>query len=77
MSIMAPWGNPELGGIPVSMSGMELSKAMSGIGPRAHEGAKGKRFGGNTGKNVQRMSGNNIGEVRNNSNAVPGIRSLI
>jgi hypothetical protein len=52
MSKVAPWGNPELGEIPVSMSGMEFYKAMSGIGPRAHKRAKGEGFGGNTGKNV-------------------------
>jgi hypothetical protein len=52
VSKVALWGNPELSGIPVSASGMELSKAMSGIGPRAHKGAKGEGFGGNAGKNL-------------------------
>ena len=52
MSKVAPWGNPELGGIPVSMLGMEFYKAISGIGPRAHKRAKGEGFRGNIGKNV-------------------------
>jgi len=77
MSKVAPWGKPELGGIPISSSGIEYSKAMGGIGPRAHKRAKGERFRGNMGKNVQRMSRNDIGEVRDYSNAVPGIRSLV
>ena len=50
---------------------------MSSIQPRAHKRVKGNRFGGNTGENVKGMSGNNIGEVRDYSNAVPGIRSII
>jgi hypothetical protein len=52
MSKVAPWGKPELGGIPISSSGIEYSKAMGGIGPRAHKRAKGERFRGNMGKNV-------------------------
>ena len=52
MSKVALWGNPELGGIPVSTLGMEFYKVMSGIGPRAHKRAKGEGFGGNAGKNV-------------------------
>jgi hypothetical protein len=77
MSKVTLWGNLELGGICIGMSGMELSKAMGGIGPRLHKGVKGKGFRGNVGKNVQRMSGNNVREVRDDSNAVPGIRSLV
>jgi hypothetical protein len=52
MSKMAPQGNPELGQIPISMLGMELSKALSGIGLGMHKRVKGERFGGNAGKNV-------------------------
>jgi len=29
------------------------------------------------GKDIKRMSGNSIGKVRDDSNAVPGIRSLV
>jgi len=42
-----------------------------------HKGAKGKGVGGNAGKNIKRVSGNDIREVRDDSNAVLGIRSLI
>ena len=77
MGEMASWGNPELGGIPVSTSGAELSKAMSGIGPRAHKGVKGKGFRGNVGEDIKRMSRNGIREVGDNGNAVPSIRSLV
>jgi hypothetical protein len=77
MSKMAPQGNPELGWIPISMSGMELSKALSGIGLGMHKRAKGERFGGNVGKNVQRMSRDDVGEVIDDGNVVPGIRSLV
>jgi len=52
MSKVTPWGNPELGEIPVSTSGIEFCKAMSGIEPRAHKRVKGEGFGGNAGKNV-------------------------
>jgi hypothetical protein len=77
MSKVTPRGNPKLGGIPISTSGVELSKAMSGIGLRAHKRAKGKGFRGNIGKNVQRMSRNNVREVRDDRNTIPGIRSLV
>jgi hypothetical protein len=59
------------------MSGMKLGEAAGSVGPRAHKGANGKGFGGNTGNNVKGMSGNNVGEVRDYSNAVPGIRGLV
>jgi hypothetical protein len=70
-------GDPEFGRITVSMSGTELSKAVSSIRPRAHKGAKGSGFGGNTGENIKRVSGNGIREVRDDSNAVPSIRSFV
>jgi hypothetical protein len=50
---------------------------MSSIWPRVHKGAKGNGFRGNTGENVKRVSGNNVREVRDYSNAVPSIRSII
>jgi hypothetical protein len=77
MSEMTPRGNPELGRVTVSTSGMELSKVMSSIGPRAHKGVKGKGFGGNVGENIERMSGNGVGKVRDDSNTVSGIWSLV
>jgi hypothetical protein len=74
---MAVRGNPELSRVTVSALGMELSKAVSSIGLGAHERAKGNRFGGNVGKDIKRMGGNSVREVRDYSNAVPGIRSLV
>jgi len=70
-------GKPELCGVSVSASGAELSKAMSSIGPTAHEGAKGSWFRGDTWKDIKRMGRDDVREVRDHSNAVPGIRSLI
>jgi len=74
---VASRGNPELSGIAISMSGTELGEAVSSIRPRAHKGTKSRGFGGNAGENIKRVSGNGIRKVRNDSNAVPGIRSLV
>ena len=74
---MAARGNPELSRVTVSASGMELSEAVGSIGPRMHERSKGNGLRGNIGKNVKRVSGNGIREVRDDSNAVLSIRSLI
>ena len=56
---------------------MELSEAVSSIGPGAYKGAKGNRFRGDTGKDIDRVGRNYVGEVGDHSNAVPGIRSLV
>ena len=77
VSKMAPRGKPKLCGITVSASGAELSKMVHSIWPGAHEGAKGNGFRGNTGEDVKGMSRNNVREVRDYSNAVPGIGSLV
>jgi hypothetical protein len=77
VSEVAPRGEPELCVLSVSMSRVELGEAMGSIWPRAHKGAKGKGFGGNTGKDIKRVSGNDVREVRDYSNAVPGIRSFV
>jgi hypothetical protein len=77
MSKVASRGNPKLGGVPISTLGAELSKAMSGIGLRAHKRAKSKGFRGNAGEDIKRMSRNGIGKVRDDGDAVPSIRSLI
>jgi hypothetical protein len=77
MGEMATRGDPEFGRVGVSSSGAELSKVISSIWPRAHKGAKGNGFGGNTGENIKRVSRDGIGEVRDDSNAIPSIRSLI
>jgi hypothetical protein len=77
MSEMAPRGEEELCAVPVSVSRTELSKAVGSIWPTAHEGAKGKGFGGNTGEDIKGVSGDNVREVQDYGNAVPGIGSLI
>jgi hypothetical protein len=50
---------------------------MSSIGPTAHKGAKGDWFRGNAGEDIKGMSRNDIGEVRDYGNAVPGIGGFI
>jgi hypothetical protein len=74
---MAPRGKPKLCGVSVSASRVELSKAVSSVWPGAHKGAKGNGFRGNMGKNIKGMSGDNVREVGDYGNAVPGVRSLI
>ena len=59
------------------MSGAELSKAVSGIRPGAHKGAKSNGFRGKAWKDIKRVSGDNVREVRGYSNAVPGVGSLV
>jgi hypothetical protein len=68
---------PELCEVSVSTLRMEFGKAMSSVWPRAHERAKGNGFRGNVGKDIKGMSGDDIREVRDYGNAVPGIGSLI
>ena len=70
-------GKPKLCGVSISASRAELSKAVSSIWPGAHKGTKGNRFRGNAGEDIKGMSGDNIREVRDHGNAVPGIRSLV
>jgi hypothetical protein len=70
-------GEPKLCGISVSASRMECGEVMSSVWPMAHKGAEGDRFGGNTGKDIKGVSGNDIGEVRDYGNAVPGIGGLV
>ena len=77
VSKVASWSKPELCGVSISASRMELSKAMSSVWPGAHERAKGNRFRGNVGKDIKGVSGDNVREVRDYSNAVPGVRSLV
>ena len=74
---MASRGKPKLCGVSISASRAELGKAVSSIWPVAHKGAEGNRLGGNVRKDIKRMSRNNVGEVRDYSNAVSGIGSLI
>jgi hypothetical protein len=59
------------------VTGAELGKVVSSIRPSTHKGANGNGFGGNAGEDIKGMSGDNVREVRDHSNAVPGIGSLI
>jgi len=77
MSKVTSRSKPELYGVSVSVSRVELSKVVSSIQPGAHKGVKGNGFGGNAGKNIKGVSGDNVREVRDYGNAVPGIGSLV
>ena len=77
MSEVAPRGKPKLCEISISVSREELSEAVGSVWPGAHKGAKGNGFGGNAGKDIKGMGGDNVREVRDHSNAVPGIGDLI
>jgi hypothetical protein len=70
-------GKPELCGVSVSASRTELGKTMSSVRPAMHQGADGNGFRGNTGKDIKGMGRDDIREVRDYSNAVPGIGSLV
>jgi hypothetical protein len=77
VSKMPSRGEPELCGVSVSALGTELGKAMSSIWLTAHKRAKGNGFRGNAGKDIKRVSGDDIREVRDYGDAVSGIRSLV
>jgi hypothetical protein len=77
MSEMAARGEEELCVISISVSRAELSKAMSSVWPTTHKGAKGNGLGGNTREDIKGVSGNNVGEVGDHGNAVPGIRGFV
>jgi len=77
VSKMPSRGEKELCIVPVSSSGAELGKVMSSVWPAVHEGADSNRFRGNAGKDIKGVSGNNVREVRDHSNAVSGIGSLV
>ena len=77
MSEVASRGKPKLCGVSISTARPELGKTVSSIRPGAHKRTKGNRFRGNAGKNVKRVSRNNVREVRDYSNTVPSIRSIV
>ena len=77
MSEVASRGEPELCAIPVSTSRVELRKAVSSIWPATHKGMEGNGFGGNMREDIKGMSRNDVWEVRDHSNAVPGVGSLV
>jgi hypothetical protein len=77
VSKVASRGKPELCRVSISASRVEDGKAVGSIRPVAHKGAKGNWFRGNAWKDIEGMSRNDVGEVRDYGNAVPGIRSLV
>ena len=77
VSKMPSRGKKEFCIVTVSSSGGELGKAMSSVWPTVHEGAKCNRFRGNTGEDIKGVSGNNVWEVRDHGNAVPGIGGFV
>ena len=77
VSKMPSRGEKEFCVVIVRASRTELSKAMSSIRPTAHEGTKGNGFGGNAREDIKGVSRNNVREVRDHGNAVPGIGSLV
>jgi hypothetical protein len=77
VSKMPSRGEEEFCIVTVSSSGDELGKAMGSIWPTVHEGADSNRFGGDAREDIKGMSGNNVREVRDDSDAVPGIRSFV
>jgi hypothetical protein len=77
MSEVGLRGDPQCYRSSVDTLGTELSKAMRGIGPEMHKGAHSHRFRSNTGEDIKGMGGDDIREVRDHSNAVPGIRSIV
>jgi len=77
MSEVAPRGKPELCGVSISVSGAKIGKAVSSIWPAAHKGTESNGLRGNMGKDIKGMSRDDVREVRDYSNAVPGIGSLV
>ena len=77
MSKMALRGKPKLCGVSISASRAELSEAMGSVWPGTHKGANSNGFWGDAGKDIKRMSGDDVREVRDYSNAVPGIGGLV
>jgi hypothetical protein len=77
MSKVGLRGDPEPCRVSVSVSGTELSKAVRGIGPGMHEQTHSYRFRSNAGKDIKGMSRDDIREVRDHSDAIPSIRSIV
>jgi hypothetical protein len=77
MSKVPSRGKLELCGVSVTASRMELSKAVSSVRPAAHKGADSNGFRGNMGKDIKGMGRDDVRKVRDYSNAVPGIGSLV
>ena len=75
VSKVASWSKPELCGVSISASRMELSKVMSSVWLGAHERAKGNRFRGNVGKDIKGMGGDDVREICWNNSARPEHRN--
>jgi hypothetical protein len=56
---------------------VELSESMSGIGPGAQKGLEIERFRSKMRQDIKGVSRHGIREVRDNSKALPYVRSLI
>jgi hypothetical protein len=56
---------------------VEVGKAVSSVWPAAHKGMKGNGFGGNAREDIKGVSGDDVGELRDHGDAVPGIGSLV
>ena len=56
---------------------MELREAVSRVGPEVKERLEVEWFGRKMGEDIKGMSRNSIGEVRDNSEAVPHFRGFI
>jgi hypothetical protein len=67
----------ELCGIIISPIGAEVRKAVSRVGPRVQEQLEIEGFCSEVREDVKRMSGNSVGEVGDNGEAVPSIRSFV
>jgi hypothetical protein len=70
-------GKPELCRVSVSVSRTELGKTMSSVWPATHKGVDSNGFRGNTGEDIKGVGRDDIREVRDYGNAVPGIGSLV
>jgi len=77
MSKVASRGKPELQGVSISTSRAEVGKAVSSVWPAAHKGVKGNGFGGNARKDIKWVSRDDVREVRDYRDAVPGIGGLV
>ena len=77
MSKVASRGKPEFCRVSISTIGAEFSKAMGSVQLAVHKGANSNGCRGNMGEDIKGMSRDDVREVRDYSNAVPGIRSLI
>jgi len=70
-------GKPELRGVSISTLRVEVGKAVSSVWPAVHKGTKGNGFGGNVREDIKGVSRDDVGELRDHGDAVPGIGSLV